>query len=44
MIGLLWWWMAAGAQELLVKININSQQIEGSDKSVRARTSRYSTT
>ena len=34
MIGLLWWWMAAGAQELLVKININSQQIEGSDKSV----------
>lgn len=26
--------MAAGAQELLVKININSQQIEGSDKSV----------
>ena len=34
MIALLWWWMAAGAQELLVKININSQQIEGSDKSV----------
>ena len=33
-IGLLWCWMAAGAQELLVKININSQQIEGSDKSV----------
>lgn len=34
MIALLWWWMAAGAQELLVKININSQQVEGSDKSV----------
>ena len=32
MIALLWWWMAAGAQELLVKININSQQVTRQDE------------
>ena len=33
-LGLFWAGLTAGAQELQVKININSQQVEGSDKSV----------